>query len=81
MVLRSDMLVVDAKAFTLNYLRYSVKVTVAAQESKMPDLQHVGELDTGFTDEVMKKFIVDLRKETVTRWSLNAEREELLEVF
>lgn len=41
----------------------------------------MGELDTGFTDEVMKKFIVDLRKETVTRWSLNAEREELLEVF
>jgi len=37
-VLRSDMLVVDAKAFTLDFLRYSIQVTVAAHETKMLDL-------------------------------------------
>jgi hypothetical protein len=38
MVLRSDMLVVDAEAFTLDFLRYSIQVTAAAHESKMLDL-------------------------------------------
>jgi hypothetical protein len=41
----------------------------------------VGELDTDFTDEVMKKFIVDLRNKTATRWSLNVAPEEMLGVF
>jgi len=41
----------------------------------------VGEIDTDFTDEVMKKFIVDLRKKAVTRWSLDVAPEEMLEVF
>jgi hypothetical protein len=41
----------------------------------------VGELDTDFTDEVMKKFMVDLRKKTATRWSLDVVPEEMLEVL
>jgi hypothetical protein len=34
-----------------------------------------------FTDEVMKKFVVDLRKKTVTRWCFDVAPEEMLEVF
>jgi len=41
----------------------------------------VGELDTDFTDEKMKKFIVDLRKKSVTRWSLDVAPEKMLEGF
>ena len=39
------------------------------------------ELDADFTDKVMKKFIVDFRKKSVTRWSLDVAPEEMLEVF
>lgn len=41
----------------------------------------MSELDADFTYEVMKKFIVDFRKKSVTRWSLDVAPEEMLEVF
>jgi hypothetical protein len=69
------MLVVDAKAFTLDYLRDSIQVALEAHELKMLDL------DTEFTDEEVKRFIVDLRKKTVTRSSLDVVPEEILKMF
>jgi hypothetical protein len=38
MFLRGDVLFVDAKAFTLDYLRYGIQMTVEAHESIMLDL-------------------------------------------
>jgi hypothetical protein len=63
MVLRDDMLVVDAKAFTVDYLY----VTVEAHESKILDL--VGTLNTDFIDKAIKNFVLDWRKKTVARGS------------
>ena len=49
-LLRGDKLVVDVRAFTLDYFRDSIQLAFEVHELKILHLQHVGELDTDFPE-------------------------------